>query len=152
MHNNSNQWVAKYYQMNPDLDEFLWNGRELAEGMVVMVADPENRADPNMIRQPGEEVTHPLGLGTITITEEHNEPLIDALNVQNRWSTVKKIEIVEASEENHQHAHVDFLAEYADGTLRKRRYHVDAPWLRRDSMIGTPGLEVPDFIEDQPEG
>lgn len=101
------EFVPKYFVMDPDTHIILSNGRKLRNGMVVLIEDPDKRERPD--------------------AEELRDWEKDRLLVNNRWATV-----TEVSTDDHT---VRFIALYEDGTRRQRALGIHLAWLvKRDSL------------------
>lgn len=98
------QFVEKYYVMDPKLEDLLFDGTELRDGMIVLVGDSSFR----------EEITDGLRGYKLEIAMERN-----------RYC---KISRVGRTFKNDQW-NVVFLGEYVDGTKRKVVIAEDMPWI-----------------------
>jgi hypothetical protein len=102
--------VPKYYQMDPETEDLLPNGSSLANGMKVLLADPDERGRP----------------------EKTEDWELDRALERNRWCTITDLKIKGQL--------VIFVAVYADGTKRKRKSYLHHSWLVKidsitDSMV-----------------
>lgn len=103
-------FVEKYYEMKPEFEELIWNGRELRNGMTVLLGSPDLRI----------EIEH----------EMYNDDL-DRAKECNRWCEIGGVELAGNR--------VTFIATYLDQTQRKRFVPIEAPWLvKSDSIPGNP--------------
>lgn len=99
--------VDKFYMMDPKTEEFIPDGRSLADGMVVLIADSKFRG-----RFPDD-----MDLDWSR----------DRLLENNRWCTVSGIRIKGDA--------IMFVASYSDGTKRKRQANIEDAWfVKKDSI------------------
>ena len=106
------QFVPKYYVMDPETEEVVFDGKSLADGMVILIADPNERA------RPEKDLDGDWGQ--------------DRLLERNRWCTVSKV-VVEPGVNS-----LYFLATYEDGTQRKRSYSIQQSWIvKKDSIVAS---------------
>ncbi|QAY17192.1 hypothetical protein SEA_MADAMATO_74 [Streptomyces phage Madamato] len=104
------QFVPKYYVMDPDTEEIIFDAKSLADGMEVLIGDPNERA------RPEKDLDGDWGQ--------------DRLLERNRWCTVSKVTMIPGTANS-----VQFLATYEDGTQRKRSYSVQQSWIvKKDSI------------------
>lgn len=109
---NSNLLVGKHYIMDPETEDLIY-GRELKEGMVVLVESPALRGDSNLL-------------------EGHARPE-DWWHMLRtcRWAEVTKLSIVSGPNETT----TFFIAVYSDGTKHTRQYVDNIGWyVKKDSM------------------
>lgn len=103
------QFVPKYYVMDPETEEIVFDGTCLENGMVVLIANPNERARPE--------------------TDWSRDWSLDRLNECNRWCKVSKVTVFPEINVVH------FIGTYEDGTQRKRKYSIDESWIvKKDSM------------------
>lgn len=102
-------FVDKYYQSNWGMEDLLFDGRELRDGMVILLADPQMRYDATNVELAGPGV-------------------LDSLMVRNRWCRISRVTV---DNENRVH----FLATYDDGMKRKRSYGVVNSWLAKKTTL-----------------
>lgn len=106
-------FVPKDYVMDPVYDDLLFDGTEIKEGMVILLADSLHRPDP-----------------TDTINRWNHTRMLEGA----RWCTVLRVEITPryAEDENGRVISssplLQFLAEYPDGTKAKRTYCCSFAW------------------------
>ncbi|WPJ30603.1 hypothetical protein [Streptomyces phage Psst4] len=106
------QFVPKYYVMDPEIEEIVFDGKSLADGMVILIADPNERA------RPEKDLDGDWGQ--------------DRLLERNRWCTISKV-TVEAEVNT-----LYFLATYEDGTQRKRSHSIQQSWIvKKDSVAAS---------------
>ena len=106
--------VPKYYEMNPDTEDLIFNGDTLINGMVVLLTSTEAKQE---LDQPGRW----FGKRKLTPSEKHRA------RVCNRWCRVTELDIVGN--------HVRFVGVYADGTKHPRASSAMNSWLVRfDSL------------------
>lgn len=117
-------YVSKHYVMDPVLDEMLFDGTELKVGMIVLIGDSHARQDPYYLSEPG--------------TDQAKDYLIDALSTVNRWCEVTQVRANDAPGFGQV---VSFMGLYSDGTLRKRTYAIEYPWIVRKDSIPTTDTE-----------
>lgn len=101
-------FVQKYYLMNPDTEEILFDGAELRDGMKVLIEDPQLR----------ETITDRLG--------EDPEAFARAMQM-NRWCTV--------SDFTSDFPNIEFIATYEDETQRKMTVDSKKAWIVKMSSI-----------------
>lgn len=112
---NVRNCVRKYYTLDNKTEDILPNGRHLADGMVVMIEDPDCRERPEEV---GKEVR-----GTDT------DWLLNRVLLNNRWCTVSHAEIINGGET------VQFVGIYEDGTKRSRSMGINKAWLVKIDTI-----------------
>jgi hypothetical protein len=101
--------VNKFYEMDPETDTLLFDSTSLVDGMMILAANPEDRAD-----NPG----------------EHTTPLrTDLAREKNRWCIISDI----AYEKYEGETRVSFIATYRNGSKRKRTCETTTPWLVRNA-------------------
>lgn len=107
---NIDQFVPKFYKLDPDTEDLLPSGSHLANGMVVLIGSPERRDRP-----------------------EHNDSdwMNDRIQERNRWCTVTNLEF---SRQDLRHQ-ISFVGVYEDGSKRKRTYHVSDSWIVKITSI-----------------
>jgi hypothetical protein len=110
-------FVDKYYVMDPMSEELLFDGTALQEGMRVLIERTESR----------EEITERMAPGKL-----------DNARWNNRWCTIKQIDI--------RGENVSFLAVYDDHTVKKRVHNVHFPWLVKIDSLPDPKREKHDAI------
>lgn len=88
---NLSDLVDKWYDMDPEVEDLLWDSSELVEGMVVLIDNPMLRID----------VRYPLSA----------EMLYQA-RTWNRWFMISHIVDLNST-------HINFMANYEDGSKRK---------------------------------
>jgi hypothetical protein len=110
----SESLVDKFYQMDPNTDDLLPNGRHLSNGMVVLtgISNARSRIEPDRLNHDWE---------------------IDRALEMNRWATVTNLRVFDVA--------IRFVAVYADGTKRIRNVSVDDPWFVKMSSI-TESMEI----------
>lgn len=97
------QFVDKYYIMNPVEDELLFDSRELREGMLVLAANFEDREG--------------TAVGIVPMSQERYAKCMQ----WNRWMVVSHL-----FQENDL---VHFIGNYNDGTKMKFSVNPRKPWL-----------------------
>lgn len=97
-----NGMVDKWYEMDPEVEELIYDGTELVEGMVILIESPEMRVD---VRE--------------VLTDEQ---LFRARRT-NRWMMISRIML------SPDRTHVTFLAEFEDGVKSKLDFEVRESWL-----------------------
>ena len=103
--------VDKYYEMDPEEEDYLFDGTELVEGMLVTFADEGLRVD---------------------LSEELSEERRWKARRYNRWFEISRIKI-------QNNATITFLAEYKDGTKHKFTHSVVYPMLAKKQRSATVG-------------
>lgn len=99
----------KFYSMDPETEELLFDGFELKDGMVVLIESPLMRGDLS--------------------AADSNEAEMASVLANNRWCTVSNIY-------NHRKM-VEFVGTYGDGSKRKRTQGVRWAWLVKKDSIPT---------------
>lgn len=94
------QFVDKYFQMDPEQHDVLFDGTEMQDGMVVLYENPRGRVDMN---------------------EVLDEESLELARRRNRWALVSKVRV--SSDR------VEFLAEYHDGSKKKINESKDVSWI-----------------------
>jgi len=100
----SSVFVDRFYEMDPEFEDLL-SGRDLKDGMVVLIEDYMLRGDPEH-------------LGSDNRYEQAR------IRETNRWCTVTNVRLTYG-----QYPCVTFFAVYADGTKRKRMYAQEYAWI-----------------------
>jgi len=103
-----NDFVPKFYEMDPETEDLLPSGKHLANGMVVLLAEPDRRH---------------------SISGETQDWILDRLRGDNRWCRVSHLTIKGSTT-------VSFVGTYNDGTKRLREFSIDAPWLVKLDSVG----------------
>lgn len=115
MINNFFDLVPKYYVMDPNTEDLLFDGSELRNGMVVLAAEPFIRYN------------------TMDFAEGDEEFQWGA-NEWNRWCTVSRLVYPTTDI-------VEFVGIYADDTKLKRAVKLRRPWyVKADSITGDGGV------------
>lgn len=96
------EFVDKYYEMDPDKEDLLFDGTELKEGMTVLVGEPDLRV---LVRE-GEELS------------PHDAEMARRYN---RWFKVDRVESGGT--------YTTFVALYADGTKKKMMVPTVMSWI-----------------------
>lgn len=144
MNDNTSQYAPKYYQMNPDQDTLLFDGKDLETGMLVLIGDPNQRFDPNDLNIPDDdapiqaqpvELPGMLGMLIGGGGVPDRDYITDRLNEVNRWCEVQRVEVTQHEHGDHNDEVVTFIGRYSDGTLRKRMYNVVMPWLAKTVTV-----------------
>lgn len=99
-------YVDKYYEMDPNTEDLLFDGTFLRNDMIVLPGDPNLRMD---------------------TTEQVTPDRAELIRTRNRWSMVSNL-IVSGSS-------AVFVATYDDGTKRKIVCDVRWPWLVKLNSI-----------------
>lgn len=103
------EYVDKYHRMIPKVEDLLFDGTKLRDGMVVVVAEQSYRM----------EITDSL----------RGESLHLAL-LMNRWARISDVTLEFVGNES-----VVFVATYDDGHKEKRRHPMDWAWLVKVDSI-----------------
>jgi hypothetical protein len=112
-------FVGKYYMMQGSIEELLFDGHDLRNGMVVLTEDPMNRQNLANLDNPN--------------SLSYNNAFGMAL-MYNRWCTVTQLRRGDL-----QNPKIQFVGVYADGSKRKWRVDQDDAWLvKRDSIPEEP--------------
>jgi hypothetical protein len=104
------QLVPKYYRMDPKTEDMLPDGRYLADGMVVLFADPDNRERPESLT-------------------DGNDWLKEKLLERNRWCKVTHFNITNSGDT------AAFIGVYEDGSKRPIRMGLGYAWLVKIDSI-----------------
>lgn len=105
--------VDKWHDMDPETDDLLFDGTELVEGMVVLIADPKMRVD----------IRYPL-----------SPKMLYRARTWNRWFVVSHLSISDSDKT------VIMMANYEDGSKRKIETQASLPWI---SKFGRPVVGLP---------
>lgn len=108
-------FVAKFYEMDPDVDDLLPDGTHLRNGMVVLIEESLVRADETRCDDRWERPR-----------------LLEA----NRWCEVSYLTVTPRYDDSGFHCReisplISFVGVYPDGTKRKRQYDASYAWLVR---------------------
>lgn len=99
-------FVERYYQMNPETEDMLPNGGAIRNGMIVLIADPDQR---------------------VIVKEAFLDWELDRALVRNRWAKVSHVMRDNSS--------VVFIAEYEDGTKKQRMVSFRSAWLVKKASM-----------------
>lgn len=103
---NDSPFVSKFYEMTPGEEDILFNGWELRDGMVVLIAHDEFRQE-----------VHP----------HMSQSELEKARRFNRWATISEVESGDVW--------VSFIATYSDGTKKKQQLDVAEAWfVKVDSL------------------
>ncbi len=102
--------VDKWQEIDPEVEKLLYDGTELADGMVVIVEDPHRRED---------------------IRRSLDDAAFYRARRVNRWMMIDRVKIVGTA--------VTFLATYEDGMQAKMEFDVSESWICKigQPVIGT---------------
>jgi hypothetical protein len=106
---NITNYVSKYYEMDPKTEDLI-DGRDIKDGMRILIADPIMREN------------------TFWTDAEPDAHWLDRAKELNRWCVVSRLEA------SHRGV-VSFFAVYDDDTKRKRTYNVSHAWLVKLNSI-----------------
>lgn len=95
--------VDKWYEMDPDTEDLLYDGGELMDGMFVLLENPEMRVD---------------------VREELTDEELFRARRTNRWMQISRVKVTDK--------HVSFMAEFEDGVKSKLEFPVDESWIVKD--------------------
>jgi hypothetical protein len=110
--------VDKWYEMDPSQEDILFSGRELRDGMIVILASARTKVD-----------LRPRMAWSLVRRRLTNAEWFQARN-ENRWFRITNIEFVGGDE-----GLIWYLAHYADGTVRKGVAYTHEAWLvKLDSL------------------
>jgi hypothetical protein len=113
------EFVSKYYRMNPDEDMILFDGGRLRDGMMVLVEDPN-------IRATDYSDTLPSG----------DTAWFHKLRQANRWCVVKDVLADPLASDHHcRNRHVRFIGIYEGGEEMFRSYPLEVPWLAKKETV-----------------
>lgn len=102
-------FVPKFYRMNPETEEILFDGTELENGMVVLIENPNLRQN-------------------ITLATTMNPEAFDNALRMNRWMEVQHVTAKDDI--------VEFIGRYDDNTKSKHRFALRTAWLvKKDSIL-----------------
>jgi hypothetical protein len=107
------QCVPKYYNMNPETEDVVPNGRHLVDGMKVLIENVEERFRPE------------------NATKDYE---IARLLERNRWAVVSEFEY------SPEFRSISFIATYDDGTKVQRRTSAINAWLVKLDSFPDPVL------------
>lgn len=107
MNKYSNDFVSRYYVMDPEVEDILPSGKLLMDGMCVLIEGSVSKTD---------------------IAENMREELVNKALINNRWCRVTDITYED------QDRKVVFVGEYADRSRIQRRMPLNFAWLvKKDS-------------------
>ncbi len=107
-------FVDQYYQMDPMTEDLFFDGTQLANGMVVLIATPLRKVD---LHPPGKW----WGTRKLNKVEQFQA------RIENQWSKISDISLVGN--------HLQFVSNYWDGWKYTRAYSAHHAWLvRLDSL------------------
>ena len=113
------QLVPKYYTMDPETEDMLPDGTHLANGLRVLIADPDQRERPEK-----------LGVNELGVTQDWlRQRLLD----RNRWCTVSHFKFTNNGQT------VSFVAVYEDGTKSKYNIGASYAWLVKTDSVHEVG-------------
>lgn len=122
MNDTQSVFEDRFYRMDPEVDEVLFDGTYIRNGMVILIEDPDNRS-------------------TFDVSEIPGNPIVENdLRLKNRWCTVEKIKITHDGEV------VQFVGVYADGERRKRMYQTVVGWLAKKNSIPVVVNQIADLV------
>lgn len=110
-------FVDKYYVMDPGVEDVIFDCRGLQEGMIVLIDRTESREELRDKMSPGQ---------------------LDNARWNNRWCKISRIDI--------RGDHVSFFATYADHTVKKRVVNIHYPWLVKIDSIPVANQKLHDDI------
>lgn len=115
------EFVPRYYEMDPETEEYLPSGAMLRDGMVVLNADPERRAE---------------------IRNKMTEREIYRARTANRWAKIESYRVPSSPLDGVLPSSIKrFVATYEDGTKRRFDAETDQAWLvKKDSIPEEPKL------------
>lgn len=103
--------VPKYYQMDPEAEDLLPNGKELKNGMMVLIGNPDIR---------------------VRVDAHMSDWEAERAFERNQWCKVSNVEILHFRDGDHV---VGFIGIYEDGYKRARSYSTKYPWLVKRNSI-----------------
>jgi hypothetical protein len=121
-----NQFVPQFYEMDPLSEELLPDGTFLVDGMEVLIENPNLRQDVLSIIK-AETFNSIDSSDTIytKIPERHEKALRN-----NRWCVISHVE--------HHGGETSFVAEYLDGTKKKRVMKTALAWIVKIGSVPVP--------------
>lgn len=130
------QFVSKYYEMDPETDDLLFDGTKLKNEMRVLIASPSLRHE--------------------TVQRVMTDRALYDLRGDNRWCFVSEIEVTPRQSYQNEGT-VSFVALYDDGTKRKRVFSLSHAWIvKKDSipadLTETSEASLPTIGEDHNYG
>lgn len=106
---NINEYVDKYYEMDPETEDVLHNGTLVVDGMKVLIEDPSLRQEMD---------------GDMSAYDIYHA------RKKNRWATVESSKV-----EHHGHPVLTFIGAYEDGVKMKVVEDVNCAWIvKKDSI------------------
>lgn len=118
------EFVPKYYQMNPETEDVLFDGNALVNGMKVLIEDPEYRT-----------TIPPNGFHGL------NQEVLNRARRWNRWLTVSDLRFDKTNRS------VSFIGiYYPDGVKMKITALIDLAWLVKKETI-KPALSATDIVQ-----
>jgi hypothetical protein len=103
--------VDRYYVMDPEAEELLFDASEIRRNFVVLIAAPSYRV---AIESYSEDEPMPADV--------QHKALIN-----NRWGAVERLEV--------DSTYIHLVCVYGDGTKFKRSIHLEQPWLVKKSSL-----------------
>lgn len=127
MTRQNDEFEAKFYQMDPEVDRLLFDGTRLRNGMWVMIAEPDMRVET-------EAPITPVG-GAYAYARKYN-----------RWTEVSELEVQYFDGERM----VAFIGTYDDGTQSKFRVDLNYSWwVKLHSLEGIDLTKEPEWDLDE---
>lgn len=138
------EFIPQYYRMNPETEEAMF-GRDLMNGMVVLIEAPARRADLD---------ARSIEVATLRpATEVLSDHIMHQALRFNRWAKVTRLQTIEEEKVRQ----VLFIAEYEDGLRSTMTSYMTTGWLVKEDSIPEdwqPAGEqkVPNFVKWNGEG
>lgn len=123
-------YVKSRYEMNPDEESVLF-GQELRPGMVILIESFTMRDNRDVLDESSDQTKAPI------FREDAYEGSVDRFLETNRWCRIVRMDDKAAA----RYEQIHFIAEYADGTQRARRYGQGHTWLVKNADHDT-ALEI----------
>lgn len=111
-------FTHKFYQMDPNTEDMIPNGRYLVKGMKVLTANPDNKIDLKKF---------------INMSFDIDDRSMHVAQTSNRWCTVSNIGFIGDV--------VSFIGTYEDGTKMARQAYVIEPWYVKSETMPANILE-----------
>ena len=107
-------FVSKFYEMDPQFEDLLANGKDLKDGMIILLEDSMFRGDPDSTSPYEQE----------KVREINRWCTVSQVNIQRRFDTDELGRVIQEASPL-----VSFVATYGDGVKKKRSYDSSYAWI-----------------------
>jgi hypothetical protein len=114
------EFIPKYYMLDPETEDLLFDGSKLRDGMVVVVADPAYR---------------------VPILEEMNDEALYLARMLNRFAKISNLVLQFLGDPDR----VTFIATYDDGHKVKVTHPMEWAWIVKKNSVN-PEAETPNAV------